>query len=1006
MNTEFESKREVTGIICFFLGIALMLLYYLPEDVTGVIGGGLRSLFGGLIGIASYAIPVFLVYAAIDFFIESRAGVSPVRVRAIFVLLICVSAFFAVITMDFEYFESLCYDSSVDKFKATTAISLLWKSGSDSSLITPVTESSFELPGGLIGGLIATSLYTVCGKLATGVALIGVIASQVIIIFHISLKSTAKKATQAVQQAVRSSQVKRTTIRNEEAIRRQQMQNQMNAGANPFVNAPAGTSYNRQPRAVRPRADQGRAQYLPRMNSSVGPQPRFDGKTLNVQNPSRGTLPVDSRSGFTDMTDPAFAADTKGEAGYIKYGDRRVSTQTDYDLNDAKADFSYDSMPRSAHLRQPQKKVDEPDFLKKNAQQDFFDLSGTVFPDATSRDEAYIGERPAAGGYYRPEDDMPYEVSDTDYGYEAPSKPKIRTPHVPGQTMAPVTGARSAIQNLTEQTDDASAISINAGSDDTEGYSKTEGRIIDTSAARKSTGRPGVEIDSSTAARERKVIKANGFKNYRPAPASLLAKDVSRSDNSPEMKAKLREKAVDLQDTLKTFGITDAQVTNITHGPAITRFEVTIGPGVKVSKVKSLEDDIALAMAATAVRIEAPIPGKKAIGIEVPNEKTSAVYLRGLLETREFRESGPLTVALGKDIPGRPILCDLTKMPHLLIAGATGSGKSVCINSILLSILCKASPKDVRMILIDPKVVELSVYNGIPHLLMPVVTDMKQATGALKWAVEEMEKRYRIFAEHSVRDIKGCNESLVMDGEEPLPLMLIIIDELADLMAVASKDVETQIARLAAMARAAGIHMIIATQRPSVDVITGVIKSNIPSRIAFAVASGVDSRTILDVYGAEKLLGRGDMLYNPLSAPKAVRGQGAFVSDGEVESVVDFLKTRYGSCYDSDIVDVIKKIANGEGTGKATGAASEGGSDGNGGDEMLNAAVDVVIQAKNASVSILQRRLGIGYPRAARLIDELEKKGYIGPFEGSKPRKVLITETDWLEIQSRGGDNN
>ena len=453
---------------------------------------------------------------------------------------------------------------------------------------------------------------------------------------------------------------------------------------------------------------------------------------------------------------------------------------------------------------------------------------------------------------------------------------------------------------------------------------------------------------------------------------------------------------------MRTFGITDAKVSNITHGPAITRFEVTIGQGVKVSKVKNLEDDIALAMAATAVRIEAPIPGKRAIGIEIPNDKTSAVYLRSILETKEFRNSAPMNVGLGKDIPGKPIYCDLARMPHLLIAGATGSGKSVCVNSILMSILCKASPKDVRMILIDPKVVELSVYNGIPHLLMPVVSDMKLATGALKWAVAEMERRYKLFAEKAVRNMEGYNNCLEVD-EEPLPLILIIIDELADLMAVAKNEVEVQIGRLAAMARAAGMHMIIATQRPSVDVITGVIKSNVPSRIAFSVASGVDSRTILDSYGAEKLLGRGDMLYAPLTAPKPVRGQGAFVSDDEVEKAVDYLKQKYGALYDPDINESVQKIANGEGTGKTEGVSDPSVNE-NSEDELLYAAVETVLQAKNASVSILQRRLGVGYPRAARLIDVLEQKGYIGPFEGSKPRRVLISETDWLEIKAKGGN--
>ncbi|MBR3532904.1 MAG: DNA translocase FtsK [Clostridiales bacterium] len=738
-----------------------------------------------------------------------------------------------------------------------------------------------------------------------------------------------------------------------------------NMNANPFVNAPAGHAV----------------------------QPYFDG-TYNVQDPFNRTMPVDSRSGFTDMTDPAFAADTKGEQGVLKYGEKRVSTEgTD---NAPEADFSYNSMPRAARNRAPGRSIEEPDFLKMNAQQDFYDLSGGVYYDGETVNDDY-SERPAAGGYYRPEDDMPYEITDdSPYDYSAPAvRPAVRPPHI-----------NPYIDDDADDVPDETPlqeITINQGSDNTEGYSVTEGRLVDTSASQKSASNGlGLEVTSTSLSNEGKRIKANNFKNYKPVPLSVLATDPNKGKNESESVSRLREKAEALQETLRTFGITDAKVSNITHGPAITRFEVTIGQGVKVSKVKNLEDDIALAMAATAVRIEAPIPGKRAIGIEIPNDKTSAVYLRSILETKEFRNSAPMNVGLGKDIPGKPIYCDLARMPHLLIAGATGSGKSVCVNSILMSILCKASPKDVRMILIDPKVVELSVYNGIPHLLMPVVSDMKLATGALKWAVAEMERRYKLFAEKAVRNMEGYNNCLEVD-EEPLPLILIIIDELADLMAVAKNEVEVQIGRLAAMARAAGMHMIIATQRPSVDVITGVIKSNVPSRIAFSVASGVDSRTILDSYGAEKLLGRGDMLYAPLTAPKPVRGQGAFVSDDEVEKAVDYLKQKYGALYDPDINESVQKIANGEGTGKTEGVSDPSVNE-NSEDELLNAAVETVLQAKNASVSILQRRLGVGYPRAARLIDVLEQKGYIGPFEGSKPRRVLISETDWLEIKAKGGN--
>ena len=967
----FESKKEVTGVILFFCAIAVTLLYYLPAEVTGVLGSALRGLTGGLIGSAAFVIPLFLLYASIDFFLEKREGVSPIRVRSVIIFLICMSALLAVITMDFAFFKTQCRADEGDKILATKAIELLWKSGSDPSLLASAPNQKV-LSGGLLGGLLATALHTVCGKITTIVVLIGLIASQIILVFHISLKSAARKTAKAVGEAVRRTNVPRRPSQPPRRPvqggynSRTPVQAQRPVQANPFVNS----------------------------KTASGPQPYFD-KSYNVHDPFNRTLPVDSRSGFTDMTDPAFAADTRGEEGYLTYGEKRVSTRDVQQVDDA--DFSYDSMPRNARMRAPSKKIDEPDFLRTDAQQDFFDLTGAVYPEEHGFSDDY-SEQSGAGGYYSPEDDLPYEVEDSYYAQKPKiRKPNITAPEVPYVPAVPMTPENPGTPE--SPIGAPSSISINNEGDDTEGYSTTEGRIIDTSASKPSSGVTGVEITSTTAEREGRRIKANSFKNYKPVPLTVLAQDPNRGQKATESEAKLREKADALQNTLRTFGITDAKVSNITHGPAITRFEVTIGAGVKVSKVKSLEDDIALAMAATAVRIEAPIPGKRAIGIEIPNDKTSAVYLRTILETREFKASSPMTVGLGKDIPGKPMYCDIAKMPHLIIAGATGSGKSVCVNSILMSILCKASPRDVRMILIDPKVVELSVYNGIPHLLMPVVTDMKIATGALKWAVAEMERRYKLFEQKAVRSMEGYNKAIGAD-EDPLPLILIIIDELADLMAVAKNEVEVQIGRLAAMARAAGMHMIIATQRPSVDVITGVIKSNVPSRIAFAVASGVDSRTILDSYGAEKLLGKGDMLYAPLSAPKPKRGQGAYVADEEVVAAVDYLKQRYGALYDQDINDQIEKISRGEGTGKTEGVSDS--SSESDGDELLNAAVETVIQAKNASVSILQRRLGVGYPRAARLIDVLEQKGYIGPFEGSKPRKVLITETDWLEIKAKG----
>lgn len=480
---------------------------------------------------------------------------------------------------------------------------------------------------------------------------------------------------------------------------------------------------------------------------------------------------------------------------------------------------------------------------------------------------------------------------------------------------------------------------------------------------------------------------------YSYPPLSLLKPPpaVSNEDISDELKAN----ASRLTDTLRSFGV-ETRIINISRGPAVTRYELQPSAGVKISKITSLADDIALNLAAGGVRIEAPIPNKAAVGIEVPNKTVSVVNIRDTLDTREFREAqSKLTIALGRDIAGNVALADVGKMPHVLIAGATGSGKSVCINSIIISLLYKATPEEVRFLMVDPKVVELGVYNGIPHLLVPVVTDPRKAAGALGWAVSEMLNRYKTFAENNVRDIRGFNALARQTGEfTPMPQVVIIIDELADLMMAAPNDVEDAICRLAQMARAAGMHLVIATQRPSVDVITGVIKANIPSRIAFAVSSQVDSRTILDAGGAEKLLGRGDMLFLPIGASKPVRVQGCYVSDREVEDVIDYVKKDAAAEYSGEIMDEIEKQAQ-----QQKGGSSQSNDAGEDGDEMLPAAIECVVEAGMASTSLLQRRLKLGYARAARIIDEMEARGVVGPFEGSKPRQVLMSKQQLLEMQ-------
>ncbi len=487
-------------------------------------------------------------------------------------------------------------------------------------------------------------------------------------------------------------------------------------------------------------------------------------------------------------------------------------------------------------------------------------------------------------------------------------------------------------------------------------------------------------------------------KPYVFPPLSLLKP--GNNKRSGNTQTELRETAQKLEQTLKTFGV-NVTVTDISCGPSVTRYEIQPEMGVKVSKIVNLADDIKLNLAAADIRIEAPIPGKAAVGIEVPNKENVMVSFRDLLEAKEFKESASrITFAVGKDISGQTKVADIAKMPHLLIAGSTGSGKSVCINTIIMSILYKADPKDVKLIMIDPKVVELSVYNGIPHLMIPVVTDPKKAAGALHWAVAEMTERYNKFAEIGVRDIHGYNARVdsidVPEGQEPpkkMPQIVIIVDELADLMMVASNDVEEAICRLAQLARACGIHLIIATQRPSVNVITGLIKANMPSRIAFAVTSGVDSRTILDMNGAEKLLGKGDMLFNPQGIPKPIRVQGAFVSDKEVADVVKFITEKNGAA--SYSTDVQKKLETMESSNNNTVSISDMDSGGDGRDSYFLEAAKIIIDKEKASIGMLQRYLKVGFNRAARIMDQLEEAGIVGPEEGTKPRKVLMSPEEF-----------
>lgn len=552
--------------------------------------------------------------------------------------------------------------------------------------------------------------------------------------------------------------------------------------------------------------------------------------------------------------------------------------------------------------------------------------------------------------------------------------------------------------------------------------------------------------DSKTGHQKAEIVTVNNDNpfvegEYVKPPVTLL--EPQPEEDGRNISLELHQNGTMLVDTLKSFGV-QTTIVNISRGPSVTRYELQPAAGVKISKITNLADDIAMNLAATGVRIEAPIPGKSAVGIEVPNKNVNIVRMRNLIESQEFNKAkSKLTVALGYDITGKIILADLAKMPHLLIAGSTGSGKSVCINSMLVSLLYKANPDEVKLVLIDPKVVELGVYNGIPHLYLPVVTDPRKAAGTLNWAVDEMLKRYKTFAEYNVRDMQSYNRlvdrkisetdendaNTVDDSEcsfeedemlaqaqsevansyentehpkklEKMPQIVIVIDELADLMMAAPNEVEESICRLAQMARAAGMHLVIATQRPSVDVITGLIKANVPSRIAFAVKSQIDSRTILDGGGAEKLLGRGDMLFSPIGTTKPIRVQGCYVDDTEVENIVEFIKKSRAVEYNDDIIAEIEKKT------IAENVKSSSDSDDENVDPVMEDAIKCVVEAGQASTSLLQRRLRLGYARAGRLIDEMEQMGIVGPHEGSKPRQVLMTHQQWLERNMMRSDDN
>jgi DNA segregation ATPase FtsK/SpoIIIE-like protein len=932
-------RQEISSVVFFAVAILFGAAYYWPDAKTGWLGGLLLTIGKGFLGVGAYAVPALLLFISIEFLLGKNIRKANLRATFVTILLISITSVLHLATVDQLALQARFLDDG-GTMVAGKAVIELWRTGVDPALVPNNLTwlGSMAWTGGLVPGLVAQSMLALAGPVGALILTVALMLAFVVLIFNISYTRTIQNTAQAIKQ---------TTTQVDSAVRA----GIANAKSSEVAND-LRTLRTAETRAAAERMDT----YLA---DSVRQQPTsaFDFE-----------IPVDT------------AEDTRRSLlqGWQEFWQKRTLNRKSGDEPSSASDtggFAFTggtpADPTVSHLDLNEDEAKVANFL-----------SASKLPYTLSKDKnGFLTIAPAESKSTEPLTATP-DVAATSHN----TSPSVAFPAAqPART-------ESQAKPFSETVDKSVEL-------------KADGEAVDTEQSDRSVWTDRSELDQpkfsfGTPAVNRKVAPGGQLSidlPYAPPPLHLLKED-HLQQNVKNNQSSIQQLGRKLEDTLKSFGV-EAKVVNYTTGPTITRFELSPGPGVKVSRIVNLADDIALNLAAMGVRIEAPIPGKAAIGIEIPNKETMPVLLRSLLESPEFQNaSSPLTAAIGRDIQGNPLLCDIAKMPHMLIAGATGSGKSVCINSILMSILFKSNPDQVKMLMIDPKVVELNIYNGIPHLIHPVVTDPKKAAGTLQWAVNEMVRRYTLFADKSVRDIASYNASVGLgldpdEDEEKLPLILLVIDELSDLMATTPTEVEDAIARLTAMARAAGIHLIIATQRPSVDVITGVIKANIPSRVAFAVASQIDSRTILDMAGAEKLLGKGDMLYYPQSAAKPIRGQGAFVTDAEVERIIAHVKSLHKSSYDQKVADAIQATS--------VGSSKKDKDDSGDNDELLPQALQICVETGYASVSLLQRRMTVGYPRAARLIDRMHELGYIGGFEGSKPRKVLISLNQLLEMQMK-----
>ncbi len=938
-EARFSKGREVSGIVLLAMALFFGIAYYVPSASTGIIGEIFLGFGRGMLGVTAFVLPALFLYTALEYLISREARISKSRVSHVFILIVIIACLMHAFTIPSDEFKRVLLD--VESNTATGAISLLWTSGRN---LLPETITEGGLSGGVLPGLLTIGLQAIAGDTGALVLLIMAFALEMVLLFNVSfskvlgktgnvVKDAGQKVGTALSQTVHYATKKRQTDKSFDIpLEEDAWQEDQSYNAKPlddFVETKKKTNKKDDVKEKAP--------IEPVYTEPIETNEPYTLDISTYKPKARETVEVPeeaSDAGFFQVG----GMDPHGKA-YLstdekkKYQEKDASTDTGLDEKEAKNNY-FDDIPIVSYDPEPEIKPLVIGSESKDEEEDPF-----AVPDFL-KDVQY--DR-------RKVDTNTGEILD-EFLDEEEDKPSIRPSHIAPKEVAEEAGVKNRY-----------------------------GADIKTGPVKAVTAEDAIAMQHEEVEEKEYLL---------PSTTLLNLEDRANVKQNQDQIQGLGRK---LEETLKSFGV-DARVVNITTGPSITRFELTPGIGVKVSKITNLADDIALNLAAVGVRIEAPIPGKSAIGIEIPNKETSVVSLRSLIESRDFREAkSKLAVAIGRDIPGAPMLSDLARMPHLLIAGATGSGKSVCINSILVSLLYRAKPDEIKMLMIDPKVVELSVYNGIPHLLAPVVTDPKKAANTLNWAVVEMNRRYSLFAKKNVRDLLAYNKLAEREAFEKVPQMVIVIDELADLMMVAPNEVEDSIARLTAMARAAGMHLIIATQRPSVDVITGVIKANIPSRIAFMVSSQVDARTILDTSGAEKLLGKGDMLYAPQSSPKPIRGQGAFITEEEVERVVNFWKAQHDNQYDTKLQEEIVSA-------KPVGQSQEN-SDVQDQDELFPDAVDIIVDAGYASVSILQRRLNVGYPRAGKLIDSMEAAGYIGPFEGSKPRKLILTRPQWEQIK-------